>query len=380
MKNNDNKANSRLKSIVALILVMCVGIGLLTSTAIRLATAAYLMQSSKKINTGIDFIDDYVNDKIDDTQNTTKAPTTAAPTTTKPAETTTKAPDTTKGSETTTKAPSTTKPTTQAPTESTTSEADVVRANQSVLKSYNDVLASNKVSNTPGFTKVTSRSLDLGFLASVWFSGIDSQEEIANYLAGETVKAEKGKANNLLCLNDYKNASIINDADFDTVKAAVKSSSKQIVYMGYLKNLTDGTVVHAYNKTESGEIEKLIDYNDSDYKLVEEVEAVKLVIEFNDEVNPAPIKNGKTDSFIASVFPVVTSEQVRVAMDKTGVEEVDVTYTDCSIEMYYNIETAEIYSLKQNVNYDVAVKDGILSKKLLKGSVSEVNAYSGFVY
>lgn len=380
MKKNDNKANSRLKSIVALILVMCVGIGLLTSTAIRLATAAYLMQSSKKINTGISFIDDYVNDKIDDVQNTTSAPTTTkAPETTK-APTTTKAPETTKGSETTTKAPSTTQATTKAPAESTTSDADVVKANQSVLKSYNDVLASNKISNTPAFTKVTSRSLDLGFLASIWFSGIDSQEEVANYLAGETVKVEKGKANNALCLKDYKNASIINDADFDTVKAAVKSSSKQIVHMGYLKNVTDGTVVHAYNKTESGEIEKLIDYNDSDYTLVDEVEAVKLVIEFNDEVNPTPIKNGKTDSFIASVFPVVTSEQVRVAMDKTGVEEVDVTYTNCSVEMYYNIETAEIYSLKQNVNYDIAVKDGILSKKLLTGSVSEVNAYSGFTY
>jgi hypothetical protein len=80
------------------------------------------------------------------------------------------------------------------------------------------------------------------------------------------------------------------------------------------------------------------------------------------------------------VFPVVTSEQVRVAMDKTGVEEVDVTYTDCSVEMYYDIETAKIHSLKQNVNYDIAVKDGIVSKKLLTGSVSEVNVYSGFAY
>ena len=67
-------------------------------------------------------------------------------------------------------------------------------------------------------------------------------------------------------------------------------------------------------------------------------------------------------------------------MDKTGVEEVDVTYTDCSVEMYYKIETAEIYSLKQNINYDIGVKDGIMSKKLLTGSVSEVNTYSGFAY
>jgi hypothetical protein len=151
--------------------------------------------------------------------------------------------------------------------------------------------------------------------------------------------------------------------------------------MGYVKNVTDGTVVHGYNKDKAtGEIEYLFDYKADDYQLVKEVEAVKLVIEFNDEVNPKPIKNGKTDSFIASVFPVVTSEQVISAMDMPGIEKVDVTYTDCSVEMYYNIETAEIYSLTQNINYEIGVKDGLIGPKLLNGTVSEVNKYTNFVY
>ena len=52
MKKIDNKSNARFKSVLALILVSIVVIGLLSSSAIRLATAAYLMQSSKKVNTG----------------------------------------------------------------------------------------------------------------------------------------------------------------------------------------------------------------------------------------------------------------------------------------------------------------------------------------
>ena len=385
MKKTDNKANARLKSTLVLIIVACVVIGLLSSTAIKLATATYLMQTSKKINTGFQPLDDYLNDKIDD-MNQDPSP---APDTTKAPETT-KAPDTTKAPETTKKAEETKKPdttkapeTTRAPAkETTTSEAMVIKAHQSVLKSYNDVLATNKTaSGRPGFTKTTERSLSKGVVASLWYSDIESQEGVAAYLAGETVKVNAGAATNELCINDLKKASIIDDTDFDTTKAAVKSSSKRIVYMGYVKNVTDGTVVHGYNKDKAtGEIEYLFDYKADDYQLVKEVEAVKLVIEFNDEVNPKPIKNGKTDSFIASVFPVVTSEQVISAMDMPGIEKVDVTYTGCSVEMYYNIENAEIYSLTQNINYEIGVKDGLIGPKLLNGTVSDVNKYTNFVY
>ncbi len=101
-------------------------------------------------------------------------------------------------------------------------------------------------------------------------------------------------------------------------------------------------------------------------------------MEVNDDPTPVPADaNGKTDSFIASVFPVVTAKQVMTAMDQDGVTEVNLTYKDCSVDLYYNVETAEIYSLKQNVNYSISAKDGILP---LKGSVSEINTYSNFIY
>ena len=363
MKKTDNKSNARLKSVLALILVSIVVIGLLSSSAIRLATAAYLMQSSKKVNTGFAPLDNFINDQIDDMNKPTSAPTTTTPTT--------KAPETTKKPETT-KAPE--------KTEATTTEEMVIKGYQSVLKSYNDVLTSNKIAGQrPGFTKSTSRSLSKGFITSIWFSKIESEEAVANYLAGKNVTVKKGAATDELCLKNLNKASVIDHTDFDTVKAAVESANKQVVLMGYIKNLTDGSVIHAYNKDKAtGEIEYLYDYNESDYEVVKEVPAVKLVIGFNDETNPTPIdKNGKTDSFIASVFPVVTGNQILTAIDKTGVTIADVTYTDCYVEMYYNIETAEIYSLTQGINYEITAKDGILK---LDGTVSETNVYSGFIY
>ena len=149
--------------------------------------------------------------------------------------------------------------------------------------------------------------------------------------------------------------------------------------MGYIKHKTTGEVVHGYNKDKAtGEIEYLFDYKADDFENVREVEAVKLAVVFNDETNPAPADaNGKTDSFIASVFPVITGKQAIDAMDQYGITEANLTYTDCSVEMYYNIETAEIYSLTQNINYDIAVKDGHIT---LKGTVSEANKYSNFIY
>ena len=386
MKKTDNKSNARLKNVVVMILAAIVVIGLLSSSAIKLATATYLMQSSKKVNTGIPIIDNYVNDQIDNmNQQPTQAPTTTkAPETTK-APSTTKAPETTKAPDTTTtKAPETTKApsTTKAPetTESTTSEQMLINGYQSVLKSYNDVLTSNKVAgHRPGFTKVTERSFEKNFWTSIFAGKADKEEGVANYLAGGTVTVEKGAQTDALGLNNAKYASTIDHTDYETVKAAVSSASKKAVIMGYVKNVTSGEIVHGYNKdVATGEIEYMFDYNEADYELSKEVEAVRVQISFNDETNPVPAdKNGKTDSFIASVFPVVTGNQVLVAVDRYGATKADLTYTGCSVDIYYNNETAQIYSLTQYVNYDVDVEDGRLN---LGGTVSETNKYTNFIY
>ncbi len=67
MKNNDPKAYDRLKNVLAMILVASIVIGLMSSTAIKLVTATYLMQNSrKKITTNIPFVDNIINNVIDD--------------------------------------------------------------------------------------------------------------------------------------------------------------------------------------------------------------------------------------------------------------------------------------------------------------------------
>ncbi len=255
-------------------------------------------------------------------------------------------------------------------------EEQIFNINKNALKSYSDVLVKNKSIAKPGFSKVTQRSLSLNGIASAMYSGVTSEENVSAYLAGETVDVSRGSSNNELCLENLTKACIIGTDDA-TVEAAVKTAHRVNVKMGYIKNNVTGEIVHGYDKYADA-IDYKFDYNADDYTLAYEVAAVKVYIEFNDETNPAPIgKNGKTDSFIASVFPVVTGEQVLGAINQKGATSADVTYKNCSVELYYNIENAEIYSLTQNINYEVSVKDGYLT---MKGNVSEVNKYSDFVY
>ena len=65
MKNNDPKANGRLKSTLAMILVVCVVIGLMSSTAIRLVTAAYMLKNSREqFKTNIPFVDNIIDNVV----------------------------------------------------------------------------------------------------------------------------------------------------------------------------------------------------------------------------------------------------------------------------------------------------------------------------
>ncbi len=398
MKKTDNKNNSKFKSVIALILATCVVIGLLSSTAIKLVTATYLMQSSKKVQTGIAPLDDAINEYIEENAPTAPAPTQGSVTTTAPAATsasdstsapdttgaqdTTSAPDTTEAQDTTsapdtTKAPETTKAETQ---ETTLSEKQILKNNQSVLKSYNQVLVKNKLNgHKPGFKKVTTRDLSKDLFGSIFMANVEKNDTVKNYLAGSVVNVNAGASTDELCLNNVKYASTLDETNEKLVKSAIKSSTREDVYMGYIKNKTSGEVVHGYNKDmETGKITKLFDYKDADYTKVKEVAAVRVEIQFNDETNPVPAdKNGKSKSFIASVFPVVTAEQVSSAMNKSGVTEVNVTYKDCSVEMYYDSKDGDIYSLTQNIKYDVAVKDGIVKAT---GTVTQTDKYGDFVY
>ncbi len=432
MKKADNKSTAKMKNMLVLILATVVVIGLMSSTAVRLVTATHLMQISRNNGTGNKVIDMYVdrvtnkNDGSND-QNTNDGSNNQDGAGDNAGDVNTGDTNNNAGGDTSTdgsgdsnvsgdnssgdtssddnSSDDTSSDDSSSDSGSgdalsgildmfgsllgglggdgddssedvTLSDEEILAINKSALKSYSDVLVKNKTAVKPGFTKTTERSLSLKGIAAAMYSDVKSEEAVAEYLAGETVTVAKGSATDELCLENLYKACVI-ATDDATVENAVESASKVNIKMVYIKNNETGEIVHGYDKYADG-VDYKFDYNEDDYTYAYEVDAVKVVIEFKDEVNPTPIDaNGKTDSFIASVFPVVTGKQVLDAIYKAGATTADITYRDCSVELYYNQQNAKIYSLTQNINYDISVKDGYLT---MNGTVSEVNKYNGFVY
>ncbi len=339
MKNTDPKANGRLSNVLALVLVTSVVIGLLTSTAGKLAVATYLMKTSqKKITTNNTGFNNFVNNLIGETPApapSTTAPTTAAPSTTAP---TTAAPSTTESTTAATDAP-TQAPTTAAPTEPAQGEQTLAEK-QEMLKSYTDAVSVVK-SSAFTCTKTTSRTLEMPFLTS-FFSFILGDLESANsdYFTTTTQQIKDG---NGLCIANDAAACLIDANNKKIVEQAIKQTSKE--------ELPDNQI--------------------------------KVIIDFNDEANPAPIKS--TDkaatSFTAAAFPVVTANEFRGMVDKahsgTKAELVNLNYTGCQIEVVYNPANGEISYIKQTSKYVASVEDGYVKSEF---TVTEVSEYTDFKY
>ncbi|MBO5463650.1 MAG: hypothetical protein J6A49_10110 [Clostridia bacterium] len=359
MKNIDLKANKRFTTVLAMILATCVVIGLLSSTAIKLASATMLLKNSKLKE--IPIIGEFLDDVVDQPAQPTPSPAPSTPSnsgssntpaTTKPTEApTTQAPATTKPAETEkeeTKAPETQAPETQAPeTQAPETEAGLtVAEKQAILKNYKDVIGRAKLKNAqPSFTKATYRSIDQGLITG-WFFG-DAIDRNADYFVSEAdAKASPlvvpaKTVSDALCIENKNSACLLNANDAELVDKAIKNATKE--------TLADGTV--------------------------------KIVIVLNDEVNPKPVVAGKApQSFTSTMFPVLTGEQVRIAMDVNGVEKVDLTYTNCTVELIYKPATGEIVSLKQTTNYVADATDGYIKGTLTAGTITEVSEYYNFVY
>lgn len=329
MKNNDANANKRLKSVLAMILATCIAIGLMSSTAIKLATATYLMQSSKKtFKTNIPFVDNLINDIVNPTPDTTAAPTDA------PTEAQTEA-----TTEATTKATEASKDTTKATTEATTKpDGQTIAEKQSILKSYTDVVSLAKTKKPAKFTKVTTRTVSTGFLTGLFWG--DVAKSNPDYF---TTEVTEGADIDLLCINNELTGCLIDATKRDQVSEAVKSASREEV---------DG-------------------------------EQIKVVIDFNDASNPAPLKSTdkKAKSFISGAFPVITAEEFRLMIDNaqssSQTETVTLKYTGCQIEAIYNPRTGEISYIKQTTKFVADATDGL---KKASFTVTEVSEYTNFQY
>ncbi len=339
MKNNDQNNNQRLKSVVLLLLVSIIAIGLVSSTAIRLASATYLMQKTKKpIITVPKFIEQIIDSVAPTQAPTTKAPTQAAPAPTQAP--TTKAPTTTEPkTEAPTQAPTTQAPTTQAPTtQPVTVDPDAgIKKDQANFNSYLTVVERAKRSPL-AYTKTTNRTLNMSFFQSLAASGADEiVVNDAKYFNNEVTVEGIANVDKDFIINN-KSACLINGADLQATSAAISSTSREV--------LKDGSV--------------------------------KIVINFNDEENPKILgyEDVETEGFINAVVPVVTAEQVRYHADdqlNTDIESLDLCYTGCYVELVYKPATGEIISLKQVINYDIEGKDGFMS---VGGTITETNMYT----
>lgn len=360
MKNFDLKDKKKLTALLAMLLTVCVVIGLLSSTTIKLASATLLMKNSKLKNIPIigDIISDVVDQPIQSVDDPTPAPapsaqtnsvTPTSPATTKPTEApSTEAPtaqEPTSAKEEETKAPET-KPAETKPAETKASETEAgqsVEEKQAILKSYKDVVGRAKVKGRqPSFAKATYRSLKWDFFGGLFYKDV-AGDHADYFVSEEAAKASPvvvpaKTVSDKLCIENADSACLVNANDTALVDKAVKSASKE--------TLKDGTV--------------------------------KIVINFNEEENPTPLKSGKTNgSFTSTMFPVLTGEQVRVAMNNKGVEQVDLTYKNCSVELVYKPATGQIISLKQTTGYVADVKNGYIPAS---GTVTEVSEYYNFVY
>ena len=229
-------------------------------------------------------------------------------------------------------------------TESTTSSAQLLKQNQAVVKSYNDVVNGAKLSNSlPSFTKATYRGLSWDFWGKIWFGDVAGNNP--SYFVSEAdakaapIVIGKGTANAELCIPNNLYASLLDDTDADAVSAAVKSATRE--------DLGNGTA--------------------------------KIVIVLNEEANPAPIGiNDKTaENFTSKMFPVITADGFRALMDNDDVEGTGITYKDCTVELVYEISSGEIISLKQMVTYVADVEMGFIKAA---GTVSETSEYTNFIY
>lgn len=364
MKNNKN--NSKATALLALALVTCVVIGLVSSTAMKLASATFFMKNSKQPtkNPIVELLEDTIDTIIPEKPSETTPPsdtgssssdsssssesTTVAPTeqsTETPTET--KAPETEKETDAPATEEETKAPETQAPqTETTTDPTEVVKKNQAIVKTYKDVLTRAKLlGREPSFTKTTYRSLERAFWGSWRYKNVEA-DNADYFVAEEIAKANPlvvPKATNTgeLAINNKLYGCLLDVNNLDVISNAVKSASRE--------TLKDGTV--------------------------------KLVIVLNDEENPTPIKNSdkKSASYTSAMFPVVTAEQVRIAIDDKMIESVNLTYKDCTVELVYKPSNGQIVSMKQIVKYEAAVEQGF-SFITAKGTVTEVSDYYNFIY
>jgi len=395
MNNLEN--NTRLKKIIALLLVTTMVVGILSSAAIKLVASTYYMQTKRKLKVSNPTIQQVIDNIVDD--NNVAGPETTAPTVTAPATTqapttqpSTEAPttnaDTTAADTTTTTAPAgdsgsgggigdilgtitgllggidiggivdgvggllgglgggSEEETTET-TESTTESKESIEQKQDVLSKYNTIVNYAKTIGKPAFTKVTYRTLDKGADAILM---CDLQSANPEYF----ISKENAEA-----------APIVVPANTDTSELLINNE----FYAGMLASADAAAAI------ESATIVKLEDGTQ------------KITITLREEADPAVTAPDakKAASFTSAMFPVVTGEEfgnmVSAGLKITSLTSSNVTYKNCTVELIFNPLLNRIVSIKQTTTYVGSVEGDLLVIPVgSKGTVTEVSEYRDFDY
>ncbi len=396
MKKIDLKGNN-LTKVIAMLLVTCVTIGLVSSTSIKLAASTYYLQNKRQLKTNIPIVDKVidaiVNNDIPFVPDAVVPPATEAPTeapTQAPTEAPTQAPETTAPSATDDTTAGTTasggdssgdsgsgdiigtitgllggidiggmigdvggmlggltgggateETTTTEPT--TESEASIEQKKE-VLSEYKTVVNYAKTLGKPSFQKVTYRTLNKGFIDGIFLHSLESSYpeyfvSKENASAAPVVVPANQATTELLINNDYYACML---ATADAANAIESATSVK---------LEDGTK--------------------------------KIVITLREESNPAVTVHDakKAASYTSAMFPVITAQEfadmVSPTLKITSISSSSITYKNCTVELIYNPALNRIISIKQTTNYVSELKGQMLG---FKGTVTETSEYSNFDY
>ena len=396
MKNLEN--NSRLKKVIALLLVTTMVVGILSSAAVKLVASTYYMQTKRKLKTNIPVVDQIIDNIVDD--NNVAGPQTTAPAATAPAttqeittEVSTEAP-TTEATVPSSDNTTTTQPAgdsgssgggigdilgmvtgllggmdiggmiggigdllgglgggsgeeTTESTESTTESKESIDNKKDVLNKYNTVVNYAKKIGKPAFTKVTYRTLDKGMDAILMCNLQSANPEY--FVSKENAEASP----------------IVVPANTDTSELLINNES----YAGMLAK------ADAADAIESATIVKLEDGTQ------------KITITLREEADPAVTAPDAKEaaSFTSAMFPVVTGEEfgnmVSAGLSVASLTSSNVTYKDCTVELIYNPDTGRIISIKQITSYVGSVEGELLIVPVgSKGTVTEISEYRDFDY
>lgn len=363
--------NGGLKKVVALLLAACISIGLISSTALKLVSATYYMQTKRKLVTNIPVVDkaiDFltgdnssspddnnadliVNTPVEDT--TAPAPSVDTPandeTTSDSGSETEQTPvDTTSSNsgsqeDTTAVTAGTTSAPTTTTTEPETDSAETIKLKKQILSEYKNVVNLSKKVSKPNFTKTTYRTIDKDAATAVHLLNIE--KTYPDYFVSKEnavpVVVTAASVASELCIDNNKYACMLASAD---ASEAIKTATSV--------KLADGSR--------------------------------KITIVLRDEVNPAstPADATKAESFTSAMFPVIDSDvalqKVNASTTLLDATSATLTYKDCTVELIYDPVLNTIISLTQTVNYTGEFKGYLLLTST--GTVTEVNEYKDFDY